>query len=516
MSSKILNNKNKIIFLSTGFILTILTAALLNSNTGHNLHNAKAAGVNTADIILGQKTVGNTVVASVCLLADTAINIGDTGVWLKYDNAKLTPSNTLTSKGIYDGPADLSGSYAPMTWSQVAGTTDTYSMKAIFNSNPASALPNSTASTNNTAGLFGSATFNVNSGAGSSTVSVNTTGTGILKRPGNLPLTTTVINFAGDCIDYRAGGVVVTQTLGTAPTIAITGTVGSSLPSFTLVGSNLPSNTSATFTPAGGIAILGSITNGVFTPNAPGTISSTVLTGSQTGVLSVTSISGIASLNIPTNFTAQVVASPVIGTAVASTSNPVTGTIGSQFAQVSLSGNTFANGTSATFTPEGATLAIQGTIQNGNFVPNSNQPIPTGTFTGARVGVLRVGNLSLNVPTNFAQASNPVTPTTNGGSIITITNQNNTTTTTQSQSQQVAPTVKESPLDVTKQSDLEINNNQKNITVNDFRNKDYAESIRTGGAESIKLIFAAITFLALSLAVYVSVKKNAFSKIFFK
>jgi hypothetical protein len=319
MSSIFFNNK-KLSSVNRTIIISLISFCVLVTGLGLglNLYQTKksfAAGVNTVDIILGQKTVGNTVVASVCLLADSSINLGDAGVWLKYDNTKVTPNSTLTAKGVYDGPADLSGNYAPMTWNLVSGRTDTHSMKAIFNSNPATPIPNSTAINNNTPGLFGTATFNIGAGAGSNNIIIDNTGTAVLKTPTNTPLTFSVINFAGDCTAYTAGsGTVVTPTLGTASTTPIVGTVGSSLPTITLISSNLAANTPATFTPAGGTAIAGFITNGVFTPTDPATISSGSLTGGRNGVLAVTTPTGITALNIPTNFSSSAVGNSQLST----------------------------------------------------------------------------------------------------------------------------------------------------------------------------------------------------------
>jgi hypothetical protein len=495
-------------FITSGLILfTMISSVAIGLKLENFTKFAGAAGANTVDIILGQKVVGNTVVASVCLIADTAISIGDTGVWLKYDATKLTPNATLTSKGIYDGPADLSGSYAPMTWNLVSGKTDTYTMKAIFNSNPVLPIPNSTAATNNTPGLFASATFNIGSGSGSNTISVDNTGTGVLKRPGNVPLTTSVINFAGDCTAYTGGGTAVTPTLGTAPSTAITGTVGSSLPNITLIGTNLPAGAAATFTPAGGTAITGSISNNVFTPNSPATISSGSLPGPRTGVMSVTNPTGVASLNIPTNFSPAIVITPTptIGSVANTITNPITGSIGGNFGSIPLIGNTFTNGTPATFTPAGATTAIQGAILNGNFVANQNQPIPAGTLTGPRTGVLMVSGNSLNVPTNFSPAIITNNTSNGGGGTISIGENANlgrgnslTPTIAPTANEQTSPQPKEE-LTVAPQSNFEaLTPKTTNVKIQNGTDANTIDinSVRTGGINlsqvAILLIISAI------------------------
>ena len=70
-----------------------------------------------------------------------------------------------------------------------------------------------------------------------------------------------------------------------------------------------------------------------------------------------------------------------------------------------MTGSTLPNGTPATFTPAGSTTPITGTIQNGAFVPNAGQIIPTGSTTGPATGILApTGSLPVNVPTNFSAA----------------------------------------------------------------------------------------------------------------
>jgi hypothetical protein len=518
MTSKYFNKKNNLKIVSIAlFMSLVLVVTAISGVGGILLKNAKAAGADTVDIILGQKTVGNTVVASVCLLADTAINLGDTGIWLKYDNSKLTPNTTLTAKGIYDGPADLSGSFAPMTWNAVSGRTDTYSMKAIFNSNPAIPIPNSTAITNNTAGLFGTATFNIGSGAGSDIITIDNSGTGVLKRTTNTPLTTTVINFSGDCTAYRSGGgTVTTPTLGSAPATAITGTVGSSLPTITVTGSNLAANTPATFTPAGGTAIAGFITNGVFSPTAPATISSGSLTGARNGVLAVTTPTGVAPLNIPTNFSASInVNTPAIGTVTATLANPISGVIGSTFGSISLSGNTYGDNTPASFTPEGASIAITGRIFGGNFVAFANQPIPSGTLTGARVGILNIYGINLNVPTNFSvNAVPPVNNQPASSNVITITNNSSSSkSSSSSSSESKSTTVTQSNQNDNSDSNVDTIVLPKTGGIRKDTLQLESDSLpRTGGNNQIILAVLSIISVTTFFAVYQSVHKRKILK----
>lgn len=126
-----------------------------------------------------------------------------------------------------------------------------------------------------------------------------------------------------------------------------------------------------------------------------------------------------------------------IGTPIPTVSSPLTGTTGSQLGTIMLAGNTYPNGTIATFTPAGSLTFVTGTIQGGNFVPNANQPLPASATLGANVGVLRVsGNpTGVNVPTNFAA---PAATASNSGGTITITNNQNTTSTISSVSSTVA------------------------------------------------------------------------------
>ncbi len=126
------------------------------------------------------------------------------------------------------------------------------------------------------------------------------------------------------------------------------------------------------------------------------------------------------------------------GTPTATTSNPITGALGSAATTIALTGGNMPNGTVATFLPAGATTPITGTIVNGNFVPNAGQTIPAGTLTGARTGVLSVTGATpatVNVPTNFGSGTTVTPPSTSNtnttGTVIVVnTNQSNTSSAT--------------------------------------------------------------------------------------
>jgi hypothetical protein len=134
------------------------------------------------------------------------------------------------------------------------------------------------------------------------------------------------------------------------------------------------------------------------------------------------------------NTTSSTLAAPKIG--LPNYSYTVTGNLGTNAQTIYLNGNTFQDGTAATFTPAGATTAITGKIQSGNFVPDAGQIIPAGTLAGNQNGTLRVSGQSVQIPTNYLVAPAPTVPTNSGsGGVITIN------TTTQNTVAQTAPVV---------------------------------------------------------------------------
>jgi hypothetical protein len=111
-------------------------------------------------------------------------------------------------------------------------------------------------------------------------------------------------------------------TFGTAPTIALTGTIGGTdMGIITLTGSNLPSNIVANFTPSGSTtAITGLITNGSFIPNAGQIIPLNAGVGMLNGILRA---SGLVDIAIPTNFSVVVVSSASSTSSISSVVNSV-------------------------------------------------------------------------------------------------------------------------------------------------------------------------------------------------
>ena len=129
---------------------------------------------------------------------------------------------------------------------------------------------------------------------------------------------------------------VAAPTLGNfVPNAPITGITGSPAPTIPLNGSNLPDGTVASFLPNGSTTpITGTIQGGNFVPDSGQTIPTNATTGASSGILSVTSPTGVTPLTIPTNFSApavsssSVVSSSVISSSAVS-SSAITSTVNS-------------------------------------------------------------------------------------------------------------------------------------------------------------------------------------------
>jgi hypothetical protein len=89
---------------------------------------------------------------------------------------------------------------------------------------------------------------------------------------------------------------------------------------------------------------------------------------------------------------------PVLGSA-----GSISGNVGQPVPIIQLYGNTVANNTLATYTPQGSSTAITGKILNNTFVPDPNQTIPSGTVLGDNTGTLAsIGIASIIVPGLFS------------------------------------------------------------------------------------------------------------------
>ena len=234
---------------------------------------------------------------------------------------------------------------------------------------------------------------------GSTPTTVNCTNVPVTATVGQIPLRAQVGNETpadtARIITVQAG-----PTLGTASPIA--GQKGTPFPNIPLPTTNLPDGTVANFTPEGGASpIAGQIIplNGVKTwvplnnPNIP----NNVLTGNKTGTLAVPTRPEVQPLVIPANFTDA----PNIGNI---TGGGLTGNVGGPAGgSIPLSGN-LPNNTPATYTNgTNNECVIQGSIQNGAFVPNANQIIdpkcPLGANTTGKITA--GGQTAPNAPTNF-------------------------------------------------------------------------------------------------------------------
>lgn len=91
------------------------------------------------------------------------------------------------------------------------------------------------------------------------------------------------------------------------------------------------------------------------------------------------------------------------GNSVATTTNPISGTPGGTAPTIPLANETLPNGTPATFTPEGSIEKVKGTIQNGGFVPNEREKLPTDVKEGPSKGILEVNGKKVEIPTNFSK-----------------------------------------------------------------------------------------------------------------
>ena len=75
--------------------------------------------------------------------------------------------------------------------------------------------------------------------------------------------------------------------------------------------------------------------------------------------------------------------------------------IGSPSPIIELPNSNLPNGTVATFTPNGASISIKGTVKDNQFVPDPGQIIPVGSTPGAAVGVIKTADSTIGVLVNI-------------------------------------------------------------------------------------------------------------------
>jgi hypothetical protein len=188
-------SKSKIIALTFVVVFIILLNFILTSG---NLINIiiNASGANSADLIVGQKTVGNTEEVSVCIQSNSNLNLAESTIWLTYNKASLDPSPIILKVGDFSGPADPSGNYLPLSWSQVVGRTNTWNLEVAYQGGPGTKISSTTPN------LVGKVRFNkLNTSA--SPVNIDSTGTSLLStQNGSLPIVTTLKNVDTDCTDF--------------------------------------------------------------------------------------------------------------------------------------------------------------------------------------------------------------------------------------------------------------------------------------------------------------------------
>jgi hypothetical protein len=152
----------------------------------------------------------------------------------------------------------------------------------------------------------------------------------------------------------------------------------------------LPTGTPAKLTPEGCTTIIaGTIITGGFVPNTGEKIGDCAKPGPTTAALEVDG----KKIEIPTNFSNK-----DIGVA---TNVVVETKIGSPAPTIDLPNNALPSGTPATFTPNGASIAIKGTIQDNKFVPVPGQTIPMGSTPGLAIGVLKTADTTTGIKVNI-------------------------------------------------------------------------------------------------------------------
>jgi hypothetical protein len=189
----ILKNKNLSILLLGVFLISIFS--LLFSESVLNIL-INASGSNSADLIIGKRTVDKSEEVSICILSNSNLNLAESTIWLTYDRTSLEPVQNILKVGDFTGPANESGNYLPPVWNPVLGRNNTWSLGVQYIAGEGVRISNTTP--NSIAKLK----FNKLDSA-NSLVSIDPKGTSMLStQNGLLPIVQTIKTMNGDCSEY--------------------------------------------------------------------------------------------------------------------------------------------------------------------------------------------------------------------------------------------------------------------------------------------------------------------------
>jgi hypothetical protein len=224
------------------------------------------------------------------------------------------------------------------------------------------------------------------------------------------------------------------------PSGTTSGNKGDTFPTILVSNNPVQSCTTATFQPFGSTVIIqGSIVNGNFVPTAGQIIPFDVTLGNSSGIITQNSTAGInctTTNGIPTpNITITTLYGQIIPT------GSVGGIIGSVFPVITIINPPIQACSLATFNGASSTTTIQGSIVNGNFVPNPTSGvngsvpiIPLDSVLNSSTGVINLTNCSINgstpkdidIITNFQPRPTATITGTVGNPFPTIIVTNNT------------------------------------------------------------------------------------------
>jgi uncharacterized repeat protein (TIGR01451 family) len=153
--------------------------------------------------------------------------------------------------------------------------------------------------------------------------------------------------------------------------------------------------------------------------------SSSILSSSTVTSSSIASISSATSSSVQSSSigsSSNISSSSSVSSITTLNTNPILGTIGSPFPNITVTGLYIPNGTIANFRQAGSNTIINGTIQNNIFVPDPGQVIPVDAQLGFSFGFLSFpstpGLTNVSVITNFSTQI----PLLQSGNVILISN----------------------------------------------------------------------------------------------